>query len=83
MGVLGSALTDMVFLLTNSVVIQVALLGNMDWSRPLLQRTFQANEDWDAFFMIFLKEQNARLDARRFRPFLERVLQILQEQQRD
>lgn len=117
MGVHGSALTNMVFLPTNAVVIQVVPWGKLDWIAghyfrdPSKQMKvnyleYSINEEettlsdqyprdhavfkdpmsvhhqgWDTFSRIFLKEQNVRLDAKRFRPFLERALEILKEQQ--
>ncbi|WOL18465.1 hypothetical protein Cni_G27261 [Canna indica] len=119
MGVHGSALTNMVFLPTNAVVIQVVPWGNLDWIAghyfrdPSKQMKvnyleYSINEEettltelyprdhavfkdpmsvhhqgWDTFSRIFLKEQNVRLDVKRFRPFLERALSILREQQRE
>lgn len=121
MGVHGSALTNMVFLPTNSVVIQVVPWGNLDWiaghyfREPSKQMKLNyleysineeettltalyprdhsvfkdpmslhpQNADWDTFSRIFLKEQNVKLDVRRFRPFLEHALHILKEQPRE
>ncbi|WOK93370.1 hypothetical protein Cni_G02067 [Canna indica] len=115
MGVHGSALTNMVFLPTNGVVIQVVPWGNLDWiaehyfKEPARQMKvnyieYSINEEettlsemyprdhavfkdpkslhrqgWNTYARIFLREQNVRLDLRRFRPFLERALQILRE----
>ncbi|WOK93371.1 hypothetical protein Cni_G02068 [Canna indica] len=121
MGVHGSALTNMVFLPTNAVVIQVVPWGNLDWiaghyfrdpssqmkinyleysineEETTLTELYSKdhavfkdpmslhpqNADWDTFFRIFLKEQNVKLDVRRFRPFLKHALRILGEQNRE
>ncbi|KAG6485840.1 alpha-1,3-arabinosyltransferase XAT2-like [Zingiber officinale] len=119
MGVHGSALTNMVFLPTNGVVIQVVPWGNLDWiaghyfREPAKQMKLNyleysineeettltelyprdhavfkdpmslhpQNANWETFSRIFLKEQNVRLDVKRFKPFLEHALQIFGEQQ--
>lgn len=119
MGVHGAALTNMVFLPTNAVVIQVVPWGNLDWIAghyfrdpskqmkvnyleysiseeettlsELYPRDHAVFKDpmslhhqgWDTFSRIFLQEQNVRLDVNRFRPFLERALDILRQQPRE
>ncbi|CAL9779459.1 unnamed protein product [Musa acuminata subsp. burmannicoides] len=119
MGVHGSALTNMIFLPTDAVVIQVVPWGNMDWAAghhfrdpskqmKLKYLEYSINEEettlselyprdhavfkdplslhrqgWATYARIFLREQNVRLNVTRFRPFLERALGLLHQEQRE
>ncbi|KAG6477944.1 hypothetical protein ZIOFF_061376 [Zingiber officinale] len=114
-GVHGAGLTNLVFLPTNAVVVQVVPFGSHEWiattyfGKPAkamelkyLEYTITANEStltelyprddpvftdpqsihklgWEKMGEIYLKKQNVRLDLDRFRPVLEKALELLRE----
>ncbi|XP_074581125.1 beta-1,2-xylosyltransferase XYXT1-like [Curcuma longa] len=114
-GVHGAGLTNLVFLPTNAVVIQVVPFGRHEWiattyfGKPAkamelkyLEYTITADEStltelyprddpvltdpqsihklgWEKMGEIYLQKQNVRLDLDRFRPVLEKALELLRE----
>ncbi|XP_074558200.1 beta-1,2-xylosyltransferase XYXT1-like [Curcuma longa] len=115
LGVHGAGLTNMVFLPTNAVVIQVVPFGGHEWiagtyfGNPAtgmelnyLEYTITADEStltelyprddpvftdpksihklgWVKMGEIYLDKQNVRLDLNRFRPVLEKALDLLRK----
>ncbi|WOK93367.1 hypothetical protein Cni_G02064 [Canna indica] len=113
-GVHGAGMTNLMFLPTNAIVIQVVPLAKMDriaktYGEPAggmklryLQydiseeestlidlyprdhRVFRDpdsihKEGWFNMGEVYLKQQNVKLDVKRFRPVLEKALQLLKE----
>lgn len=113
MGVHGAGLTNMVFLPTNAVVIQIIPLGKFDglfhneFGIPAIDMKLKYiaynitkeestlldlyrrddpiftdpesihKQGWDTVSRIYMKQQNVKLDVKRFRPILQRTIKHL------
>ncbi|CAL9206050.1 unnamed protein product [Musa hybrid cultivar] len=114
-GVHGAGLTNMVFLPTNAVLIQVVPLAKLDWiaanyyaepakGMKLRYLQYEISEEestlielyprdhkvfkdpasihkqgWKKMGEVYLRKQNVKLNVNRFRPVLEKALQLLKE----